>query len=273
MQNYLRVRVILFLSGPILFLNSLGSFAQPAFQYTDFLKKLARDYSGKHRVELTGGITLKPDAVVEEDGFVKMFFKGDARRNDEWEQEIVYPLSEVKKIDDREVDPLVANYQLANFYFYHRRDYIKALRYYRKVLKLSPPDQMAKIVYENLGFCYNHPLLKGFIPGIELNLKALKKFPEDEKLWLNLGTAYLGTGDLRRAEECYQKVLYTKPDSPSAGIAHANLGSIYYQRGKRVEARFHLDEACRIFGKNKMAAHLKFIRPLINKCTMEVKSQ
>jgi tetratricopeptide (TPR) repeat protein len=265
---------LFFISGiAILFLHISCLLAQPAPQDMHLLTELARKYHGKHRVELTGGIVLKPDAVREKDGFVEMFFKGNAQGEDEFEQAIAYPLNKVKQIDNKKVDSLIANYQLANNYFYNRRDYIRAIRYYRKVLALKPPKEMARIAYENLGFCYNQPLFKNFTSSIELNLEALAKFPRDEKLWLHLGTAYLGAGDFKKAEECYYKVLYIKPDSPASGIAHANLASIYYQQGKRVEARFHLEQAREIFVKNKMQKYVEAITPLISKCTIEIKSE
>lgn len=136
---------------------------------------------------------------------------------------------------------------------------------------------MARIVYENLGFCYNQPLFKSFTSSIELNLEALAKFSGDEKLWLNLGSAYLGVNDFKKAEECYYKVLYLRPNSPAAGIAHANLASIlasiYCQKGKMVKARFHLEQARKIFARNNMQEYVKSIAPLISKCIMEIKSE
>jgi tetratricopeptide (TPR) repeat protein len=194
-----------------------------------------------------------------------MLFKGNAKGENQFEQSIIYPLNEVKDIDGKEVDQLSANYALATTYLYRHKDYHRAIKCYHKVLELNPPPEIAKIAYENLGFCYNQPGIKDFAHSIEINEQAVKLFPQDEKLWFNLGTAYLGKGNLEKATQCYNKIFKLSPDSLSAGIVYANLGSIYYHTGKIEKARFHFEKAKEIFQKNNEQDYLNYINSFLNK--------
>lgn len=117
MRNSVNVKLF-FINCIILSSLKLTSLtAQPSPQDMYLLQELAHKYHGKHRVELMEGTVLKPDAVVEKDGFVEMFFKGNAQGENEFEQAIAYPLNRVRQIDDKRIGLLIANYQLANYFF------------------------------------------------------------------------------------------------------------------------------------------------------------
>ena len=64
---------------------------------------------------------------------------------------------------------------------------------------------------------------------------------------------------------CYDKVFKIAEDSLSAGLAHVNLGSIYYHLGKMEKARIHLEKAKEILGKGNKEEALKKILPLLQK--------
>ncbi|MBD3379673.1 MAG: tetratricopeptide repeat protein [Candidatus Omnitrophica bacterium] len=75
---------------------------------------------------------------------------------------------------------------------------------------------------------------------ISLGLNTLRYNPREFKVYNNIGVAYLGRGDLDRAEEAFWKCLEIKPDT---GMAYFNLYRIYKIRGKHKEAREYLERA------------------------------
>lgn len=101
-------------------------------------------------------------------------------------------------------------------------------------------------------------------PGARMNLanillqlgkfdEALDEFGALQRLgggWqaeLGLANAFMGMGDLLRAEGAYQAVLQSQPDHPGA---HNSLGRVYIERGFFGRAEFHLEKALEAQPKN-----------------------
>jgi tetratricopeptide (TPR) repeat protein len=68
-----------------------------------------------------------------------------------------------------------------------------------------------------------------------------------------LGEAYRAGDSLRRAEECYRKVVDLGP-GPDAAASHERLARLRVLRGKNLEARRHLEEARRLDPEGKATA-------------------
>ena len=68
-----------------------------------------------------------------------------------------------------------------------------------------------------------------------------------------LGEAYRAGDSLRRAEECYRKVVELGP-GPDAAASHERLARLRVMRGKNLEARKHLEEARRMDPEGKATA-------------------
>ena len=258
--------LLFFYASTPLIAQKVGEIWSPSEQEElKVLQEIAHKYSGANRVELFSNIVLKPDIVVYKNGFVMMMFKGAAKGKNEFEESVIYPLNKIRKINGQEVDQLSANYTLGMVYLYKHKDYRRAAECYEKILELNPPKTIARIAYENLGFCYNQHSVQNFERCIELTQQAIKIFPDDEKLWFNLGTAYFGKGNMEEMLRCYDKVFKMAEDSLSAGLAHGNLGSIYYHLGEMEKARIHLEKAKEILEKENKKEVLKKILLLLQK--------
>jgi tetratricopeptide (TPR) repeat protein len=69
--------------------------------------------------------------------------------------------------------------------------------------------------------------------------------PGDASKLRALGETYRAGESLRRAEECYRKVVEMGP-GPDAAASHERLARLRVMRGKNLEARRHLEEARRL---------------------------
>ncbi|HVE40584.1 MAG TPA: thioredoxin family protein [Planctomycetota bacterium] len=83
--------------------------------------------------------------------------------------------------------------------------------------------------------------------------EAVAKTPGDASALRALGEAYRAGDSLRRAEECYRKVVELGP-GPDAAASHERLARLRVMRGKNLEARRHLEEARRLDPEGKAAA-------------------
>ncbi|MFH1877788.1 MAG: tetratricopeptide repeat protein [Candidatus Omnitrophota bacterium] len=75
---------------------------------------------------------------------------------------------------------------------------------------------------------------------ISLGENTLAFNPREFKVYNNVGVAYLGEGDLDKAEANFRKCLAVKPDT---GMAYFNLYRVYMARGKKDQAIEYLNKA------------------------------
>jgi tetratricopeptide (TPR) repeat protein len=83
---------------------------------------------------------------------------------------------------------------------------------------------------------------------------ALSAAPDDPVKIHALAEIYRGADSLRRADECYRKVVEGHPASPVAASCHERLARLRVMRGKNVDARKHLAEARRLDPEGRVAA-------------------
>lgn len=75
---------------------------------------------------------------------------------------------------------------------------------------------------------------------ITLGNNTLRFNPREFKVYNNVGVAYMGRGDLDKAEESFWKCLEIKPDT---GMAYFNLYRLYKARGETKQAKEYLAKA------------------------------
>jgi tetratricopeptide (TPR) repeat protein len=110
----------------------------------------------------------------------------------------------------------------------------EALPLLRRAYEISSGDMDAAL---NLSSAYimlgRHKLA---VPILE---DAVDQHPENARLWINLGAAYLGNPVLANSDEqlrailAFQRALQADPFAPSAAY---NIGLIYMDRGEHTEA-------------------------------------
>jgi tetratricopeptide (TPR) repeat protein len=75
---------------------------------------------------------------------------------------------------------------------------------------------------------------------------AMAAAPDDPAKIHALAELYRAADSLRRADECYRKVVELHPASAVAAACHERLARLRVMRGKNVDARTHLAEARRL---------------------------
>ncbi len=73
--------------------------------------------------------------------------------------------------------------------------------------------------------------------------EASKRYPEDARIWLDLGTLAGGQGDLALARQCLERAVSLTPADP---LAHRNLAMAYLGLGDRAAARRAFADAVRL---------------------------
>jgi len=115
------------------------------------------------------------------------------------------------------------------------KDFKPALVHSLKALELDPDQALA---YLTIGEIY----LKE--DDLERALPALKKAgrlePGNPRVWLRLSSAFIKLEQWGRAEEAATNSLKLREDSPGV---HFNLGMVYYQTGKGLQAVEHMQRA------------------------------
>lgn len=95
-------------------------------------------------------------------------------------------------------------------------------------------EKKAEILYS----AGTESLMKGqFVDALASLQKAVKLDPEQASIWSNLGLAFAGNDQLKKAEECWKKALELDPNWTDA---RANLGALYLKEKNPRKAEWEL---------------------------------
>lgn len=95
-----------------------------------------------------------------------------------------------------------------------------------------------EFVYTVIGNAYKD--LKEYDKSVEYHEKALEIDPQCNKTWVNLGVAFMASGDLDSAERCYKRSMEIEPNFVKL---HVSLGALYSYRGEADKALSSLERA------------------------------
>ncbi|MEA3475609.1 MAG: tetratricopeptide repeat protein [Candidatus Cloacimonadota bacterium] len=131
-----------------------------------------------------------------------------------------------QKVVEINPDDAKAHFNLGDQYF-NKTLYDEAIKEYEIALNYTQDDLDKAVLYERLGHLYHHPK-ENYDKSIEYFKKALNIQPEDEIIYVNMGTVYADKGDYSKAIEYYQKAIEIDPDDASA---YYNMGNAYDKMG------------------------------------------
>lgn len=220
-------------------------------------RKISEKYNGSNEVILSNGIKFKPDNIFIEDGCIWLMFKGNEKSENKYEDGLVIPLTEVESVNKTPVNQVDANCALANFYLYKQHDLNKAIEFYEKTLAL---DSSNKIALGNIGACYNYA--GRFEDSIKLGIKAIEIYPDDEKIYFNLGAANAALQRNSEAIGYLNRAIVLKKDFAEA---YSNLGVLYYNMNNKELARQNFLKAKEIFNKEGRTELIENIDDYLNK--------
>lgn len=108
--------------------------------------------------------------------------------------------------------------------------------------------------YHKLAYCYSEN--KNFDKAFEVLEKLVRDHPEETNAYFTIGKIAVMAGkNLDRAEECLKIYLVSKPgeDSPSPGLAHYILGSVYKIKGNKELATAQFEMALKLAPQLELA--------------------
>jgi Flp pilus assembly protein TadD len=100
----------------------------------------------------------------------------------------------------------------------------------------DPPEALTQVAHEYV--LMGHPDRAGAVLA-----EAGRRYPEDARIWLDLGTLAGQQGDLALARQCLERAVSLAPTNP---LARRNLGMAYLGLGDQVAARRAFAEALRL---------------------------
>ena len=98
--------------------------------------------------------------------------------------------------------------------YYHKKDYRASEKYYKEALKITPDFDRAL-----WGLSKTYVATGRMSEAVETLEFAVEKHPENTSLLYELGNAYVGIRDYRKAYGAYIRVVQINPDSPLADRA------------------------------------------------------
>ncbi len=112
--------------------------------------------------------------------------------------------------------------------FYRKRNNVKAIQAYEKVIQIDP---MFIEAYNNLGVLYQE--MGHYDKALEVFQKAIQINPQYEKILNNLGTLLLLRERYEESKEAFQKALIINPNNIES---HINLGILFKKQGQMDQA-------------------------------------
>lgn len=123
-----------------------------------------------------------------------------------------------------------------------QKKYDQALKMYELAIDKNPTNK--DLVYALNAFYFQQ---KKFKEMVAFSQDRLHIFPSDSTLYSDLGLAYFESGDIDLSIET---LLYAIKLNNKSGIAHHNLGRVYYSKGRYTEAKKEFEEACSLDSKD-----------------------
>lgn len=156
----------------------------------------------------------------------------------------------LEEVVTEQPDIVDANFTLGNLY-YKKKEYKKALYYFKKVLRLKPDYNFAML---NILNCYR------FMGEVDRGIKEaeafIKVFPRHSEFYLILGNFYLDKKEYDRAEENFKKAWEVGKNA----FALRDLGVLYLMKGDPEKAESYLRRSIKEKPDIKMAHyHLALI--------------
>jgi type IV pilus assembly protein PilF len=102
--------------------------------------------------------------------------------------------------------------------YYHKKDYAEAEKHFQEALKMNPD-----FVNALAGLAATYMAMGRYDDAIVKLERAVRKEPKLPHIHYELGKAYEGAGNLRRAREEYQRAVELAPDSPLGDDAQKAL--------------------------------------------------
>ncbi|MCK4358417.1 MAG: tetratricopeptide repeat protein [Candidatus Cloacimonetes bacterium] len=147
--------------------------------------------------------------------------------------------------------------------YFNKTLYDEAIKEYEIALNYTQDDLDKVDLYGRLGLLYNHPK-ENYDKSIEYYKKALNIQPENEIIYINIGTVYDDKGDYSKAIEYYQKAIEINPDYAEA---YYNMGIAYYSKGWKTSAADYLYQAGLIYlgqkDRQKVLRQIDFMKDLV----------
>jgi tetratricopeptide (TPR) repeat protein len=102
--------------------------------------------------------------------------------------------------------------------------------------------------------------------SLEHYKKAIERDPEFADAYIDLGVAYLKSGEHKGGIYCLEKALEIQPDSP---LTVFNLGLAHLNSGNKSEALQYFTRYKRDYAQNLSQKELERLKVLIQKCTSD----
>lgn len=121
----------------------------------------------------------------------------------------------------------------------NEREYKKAIKWYKKILKEEPLNMLALL---GMGNAYNN--LGDYVKAEKYFNRALEIDKENEYALAGLGMTYLNKGDNQESEKLLTKSMQI--NSSTYSCPYEGLGILYFQQGKTKEAQENFKKAIEI---------------------------
>lgn len=145
--------------------------------------------------------------------------------------EIDKALSLALKIESRDPKNGENHILLGNIYLYKKKDSNKAIAQFEKALKIFPEDRS---LFLNLMEAYFQDYkISKIVKPLE---DYLKKYPDDLRAIVIMGEVYIETGRLPKAQKILQKAVEMKPDDSTIWVLLAEAYMDHKQFEKSLEA-------------------------------------
>jgi tetratricopeptide (TPR) repeat protein len=245
-------------------LHELKVFEQKAAEASDNISeikiKLAKAVSDSEKLKLLEDLNSNIVVLNIRDLFDKMYSFELLNQYDN-------AIATMNEVIDKDPDNADAYNNLGRLNKQQKKEYDKAVQYYRKAIQLNPQEsffytnlsavyleedyldnnkvldlcKQAQILdtkdkensaaYNNMGAAYIN--LGNFQEGIKQCQEAITIDPENFNAWQNLANAYLGLNEFSKSEEAANKAIYLSPENP---LPYYIMGTIKEAEGKTDQA-------------------------------------
>jgi len=163
-------------------------------------------------------------------------------------------LNLAKDLNDKNMQGVILK-NIADVYYYNKKEFDKALDYYEKSLKNLQTNKNFKAdIYTNAAFIYKkkgnyQKAVKYFLKAIEID-EEYKDYDRVSKNKLNIGNTYREMGDYSNAEKYLLEVVedtIKRRNRWLEAISYRYLGWLYRDKGDKKAARDYYNRAYNLF--------------------------